>query len=221
MQASSADDQVVLLVKASEWKHVSSMLYFAVQGTSAANAVPTANSLPSKRPIRISVWKIQSPSPVSKTQYLCRAVYSGLYENIDGNQISLSDRNDDTSGPHSTSPKTPISAKDDLCYTYFDTEYEPMVRLLRAAGAKDGQVMYDLGCGTGRAVVAAALSEIRFVKCVGVELLPSLVAVAQGVVQRLNNLRHDHNMLFRTPQVQPAMSESDQRYVLVRGELFL
>lgn len=175
----------------------------------------TATTTSSKRAVRISTWKLKTPAQVSKSQYLCRGVYTGLYENIDGNQLSLSDRNYESSGNNTSNspPKLALSAKDDVSYTYFDTEYAPFVQLLRASGAKDGQVFYDLGCGTGRAVMAGALSEIRFVKCVGVELLPSLAAVAQGVVQRLNWLRHDQNMLFRTPQqqLQTAVSDSDQR----------
>jgi SAM-dependent methyltransferase len=57
------------------------------------------------------------------------------------------------------------------------------------AGRGAGGVFYDLGCGSGKAVIAAALSgnldgAFAFSRCAGVELLPSLVACAQTAVSR-------------------------------------
>jgi hypothetical protein len=34
-------------------------------------------------------------------------------------------------------------------------------------GARDGQVFVDLGSGSGKAVAAAALSGIKFLRCIG------------------------------------------------------
>ncbi len=43
---------------------------------------------------------------------------------------------------------------------------------------------YDLGAGTGKSLVAAALVHRGFSRCIGIELLPGLVAVARQVVRR-------------------------------------
>ena len=52
----------------------------------------------------------------------------------------------------------------------------------------DRQIFYDLGSGCGKAVVAAALSSrVRFLKCVGIELLPSLCFCASAVVSALTS----------------------------------
>jgi SAM-dependent methyltransferase len=53
---------------------------------------------------------------------------------------------------------------------------EPVVdQMLELAGAKPGEVIYDLGCGDGRIVIAAAK---RFgMKGVGVEIDPELIAL--------------------------------------------
>lgn len=54
-----------------------------------------------------------------------------------------------------------------ILYIILFSEYPSFVRLLEDVGARDGMVFADLGCGTGRALVAAALSEIKFLRCIG------------------------------------------------------
>ena len=49
----------------------------------------------------------------------------------------------------------------------FITEFPSFILLLEESGARDGQVFVDLGSGVGKAVVAAALSGISFVRCIG------------------------------------------------------
>jgi hypothetical protein len=39
--------------------------------------------------------------------------------------------------------------------------------MLEDVGAREGQVFVDLGSGTGKAVVAAALSGTKFLRCIG------------------------------------------------------
>lgn len=58
-----------------------------------------------------------------------------------------------------------------------------------AAGAAGrGGVFYDLGCGAGKAVVLAAFhAEAGFRRCVGVELLPGLAAMARGLADRYSS----------------------------------
>lgn len=46
-------------------------------------------------------------------------------------------------------------------------EFPSFVRLLEDVGAREGQVFADLGSGAGKAVVAAALSGIKFLRCIG------------------------------------------------------
>ena len=50
------------------------------------------------------------------------------------------------------------------------------------------QIFYDLGAGCGKAVAAAALSNrVRFLKTVGIELLPSLCFCASAVVSAITS----------------------------------
>jgi response regulator RpfG family c-di-GMP phosphodiesterase len=79
---------------------------------------------------------------------------------------------------------------DEMSLTYYEVEYLPFQTLLHDIGAVDGQIFYDLGCGIGKALVAASLSGIRFMKCIGVEILPSLSSTAQSIVNTLSSVQH-------------------------------
>ena len=52
------------------------------------------------------------------------------------------------------------------------------------------RVFYDLGSGTGRAVLTAALGPHGFGECFGIELLPALHEAAQGLLRRLKETMH-------------------------------
>ena len=55
-------------------------------------------------------------------------------------------------------------------------------RMLELASIKPGETLYDLGCGDGRILIAAA--EKYKAKAVGVEISPKLVAAATGRIDR-------------------------------------
>jgi hypothetical protein len=92
---------------------------------------------------------------------------------------------------------------DEMSLTYYEVEYLPFQTLLYDIGAVDGQIFYDLGCGVGKALIAASLSGIRFMKCIGVEILPSLSSTAQAIVntlssvQHLKSITHSHHSHYR------------------------
>jgi Histone methylation protein DOT1 len=97
------------------------------------------------------------------------ALFSEVYRDVDGPGLSLQDRS--------------RLSIDDTSYAYGEMEYIAFQELLRAAGATDGQIFYDLGSGAGKAIVAAALSGIRFVRCVGIEALPALRDASVNVIE--------------------------------------
>ena len=173
-----------MVLNPAEWKYARPVCYLSVQAHTSSCSSSTGAAAPTEgktdtRIWRLSLWSAVPPSSLSHSQLLGLNIVSCMYENIDGNQLSLADRKYDSSqqqqSPH-------LRAQDDVSVTYFETEYAAMVSILQAAGAGNGQVLYDLGCGSGRALLAAALSGIRFMKCVGVEILPSLAATAQQSV---------------------------------------
>jgi hypothetical protein len=192
IQASSAQGKAVMLLCPSEWKYARPMCYFSIHGH-AVTSIQSADPLRKKKNLRLSLWRTETPSALNRTQQTCSEVISYIYEKVDGHQLSLLDRKYDTAqSPH-------LRAQDDHNVTYFETEYAAMAQLLHSAGASNGQVFYDLGCGTGKALLSAALSGIRFIKCVGVEVLPTLANAAQD---RVNALARNHQAgdALRTPQ---------------------
>lgn len=79
---------------------------------------------------------------------------------------------------------------EDANLTHGEIEFMSFIKLLHhpQLNAVDGQIFYDLGAGSGKAVCAAALSGIRFLKCVGIEVLPSL---AYSATTRVLSLQKD------------------------------
>ena len=68
--------------------------------------------------------------------------------------------------------------------TYGQTDYLSFQDLLTKAGGTDGQVYYDLGAGVGTSLIGAAFSDIQFLRCVGIELLPGLVEVGRRLLDK-------------------------------------
>ena len=126
------------------------------------------------------------------------AIVKNLYRSIDGFNISQKERS--------------RLFNDDQSLTYGEVDYLPFIQMLQGyilcsyytfyiskvlcflirthfisffidSGARDGHIFYDLGSGTGRAVVSAGLSGISFLKCIGIEILPALCECSQNVVE--------------------------------------
>lgn len=65
---------------------------------------------------------------------------------------------------------------------YVGTPVRVMDRMLDLANIKPGETVYDLGCGDGRIVIAAAL---RYkAKAVGVEISPKLASQATAAIEK-------------------------------------
>lgn len=65
---------------------------------------------------------------------------------------------------------------------YVGTPARVMDRMLTLANIKPGETVYDLGCGDGRIVIAAAL---RYkAKAVGVEISPKLASEATAAIEK-------------------------------------
>src|SRR5260370_16591102 len=65
-------------------------------------------------------------------------------------------------------------------------------RMLELANLKPGETLYDLGCGDGRILIAAA--EKYKVKAVGVEISPKLAAEAQANIEK-SGLSHQARLI--------------------------
>ena len=67
--------------------------------------------------------------------------------------------------------------------------FDILIQILHEAGARPGQSFVDLGSGTGRAVLAAALT-FGLRRCVGVEMMKSLAEASTERLKRWECTAH-------------------------------
>ncbi|WP_028388945.1 hypothetical protein [Legionella fairfieldensis] len=98
-------------------------------------------------------------------------VYQQLYADVDGFALSKAARTN----------------QDALEYVYGEIDFESFVALLGLCKPDISTVFYDLGSGTGKAVLACAMV-FNVQKCCGVELFASLHQSALKQQQRLSHI---------------------------------
>lgn len=94
-----------------------------------------------------------------------------LYKNINGKHIA----------------KQASLAKEE--YIYGEIEILSFADLLAVCNPKKGATFYDLGSGTGKAVIAASLLH-DWQLCCGIELVEALHATALQCLQRIDTIKH-------------------------------
>lgn len=73
--------------------------------------------------------------------------------------------------------------KMDYGFTYGEIVADSFHELVAKAGPKPGEVFYDLGSGSGKAIIYASLA-FEFSKVVGIELVPQLADLSRDVLKR-------------------------------------
>lgn len=101
-------------------------------------------------------------------------IIAKLYQPIDGMKISLAERD-----------RLQIV---DSNFTYGEINPDTFIDMLEVVEPKPGEVFYDLGSGTGKAVYCAALVN-NWKKCGGVEILPGLHGAASSLSQVFENMQ--------------------------------
>jgi len=99
----------------------------------------------------------------------CYKIFKELFNSISGSELSNIERK----------KKNLVSSE----FTYGEIEYPYFVALLKMVAKGTGGVFWDLGCGTGKPLIAAALGSHSFSKICGVELLEGLCNAAKKVVE--------------------------------------
>ena len=97
-----------------------------------------------------------------------RAVFENLYHDVNGFKLSQQAR----------------LKGDAFEYAYGEIEFEPFIALLSLAKTNADTVFYDLGSGTGKAVLAAAMV-FPIKKSVGIELFTELHSCAWSQTNKL------------------------------------
>eukprot|EP01038_Epipyxis_sp_PR26KG_P005834 gene5834-8049_t len=194
-KATSINGTAVFIIEASEWKYTSGKCYFSIYGTPRDISQDNTNHQHTTKIFEMNVWnRIEYNSLNPALQQKCD-LFLELFQDIDGNLLSQKDR---SKLLHSTNQKSINESKknfsstsdininlDDFMLTYSEIEYISFIDILHEAKAVDGQIFYDLGSGCGKAILAAAFSDIKFLRCIGIEILPTLVQCTQAVINTL------------------------------------
>lgn len=98
-----------------------------------------------------------------------QTIFSSLYSDIDGYELSRIARK---------------KIGDDKSYVYGEVTPDAFYQIIKAVEPKEGEVFYDVGSGTGKAVILAAFL-LPFSKSIGIEKLDTLYEAAQGIKNRI------------------------------------
>mmetsp|Transcript_15109 Transcript_15109/g.22727 ORF Transcript_15109/g.22727 Transcript_15109/m.22727 type:complete len:774 (-) Transcript_15109:140-2461(-) len=172
-RASALSGNTTVYIETDEWKYSDSgMCYFSIIGV-------TPPGLCSHPQLSIQCTltfeeRLDDEELDDEMKYRYQ-LYKEIFAGIDGNNISQRER-------------SKISSGDIQALTYGEIELPAFTKLLDAAGARDGHLFVDLGGGVGKTLVAAAFSGIKFLRCIGVEILPGLCEAARTVIQNTKDI---------------------------------
>lgn len=104
-------------------------------------------------------------------------IFNNLYSDVNGYTVSSQARNK--------------LAFHDKAHTYGEIKPDSFYEIIGKANPQEDDVFYDLGSGTGKAVILAHLL-CNFKKCVGIEVLKDLSNTAEGIQKRLESETKPH-----------------------------
>ena len=87
-----------------------------------------------------------------------------------------------------------INCNFDIQFQYGEVTFMHFIPLIDFVKPKEGEVFYDLGCGTGKPAFIAALQFPELAVCKGIELLDGLVDLANKIKVRLEE-ECEHNQI--------------------------
>ena len=183
------------VIETDDWRYTSNVCYFSIYGALPDTLEKFSHSL-----CTLSSHFRPESDDLSIAERERLVLFQQIFECIDGPLASQTDRTRE--GLAALSERglgcSGTINIDDQALTYGEITYVGFVKLLAFLQSLDGDgtgethrkanlssraVLYDLGCGSGKVLIAAALSG-SFRRCIGVEILPSLCACAENAVER-------------------------------------
>jgi len=129
-------------------------------------------SNPGKCSFHISVVEVLLVELLSEPHQRLLSIFHSLTADLQGAFLSHSER-ERLALPHYGQ------------FTYGEVEFASMIPMLELCSLKAGEVFWDLGCGTGKCLITAALLYPDLAAVKGVELLEGLYAACCGAVSAL------------------------------------
>jgi precorrin-6B methylase 2 len=127
-------------------------------------------------------------------------LFNEIYHDIDGFSVSKETREN-------------LNVHHDESLTYGEVEFMSFKEIIELANPRQNDIFYDLGAGTGKAVIIAAMC-FDFSACKGIELLEP---VFQLSCQALDNLKikvnQDKNRILRAIKHLPEIKFYNQNFI--------
>lgn len=108
-------------------------------------------------------------------------LFDELYEDVGGYKVSLEGRR--KLGFH------------DSAFTYGEVEPEEFIQIINKASPRTGEIFYDLGSGTGKAVILASMF-FDFARAIGIEYVHGLHYTALEVLKKYRQAAGKNNVEF-------------------------
>ncbi|MDO8626123.1 MAG: hypothetical protein Q7K39_01540 [Candidatus Magasanikbacteria bacterium] len=134
-----------------------------------------------------------------KNELVAEKIFNNIYAAVNGTEISTTERQK-------------LNLRNSSL-TYGEINFEAMQAIVSALGETAGKNFYDLGAGTGKAVILAALLA-NFKKTVGIELLPALYQAAEVARKKLVL------QMAQEPRDQTAVNKTTAEVLFIRDNIF-
>jgi len=153
--------RLVLCVDTEDWLHTTQTCY-----------LPLFNLGPDPVVCHISHREMPVADLVPAEYHEKYQFFKSIFSKVDGDAVSQSERK-----------RLDVGHQNE--FTYGEVEFLGLAAVLELCEPRAGQVFWDLGCGAGRALLAAALLYPRL-KVMGVEFLPELCELCKRTVSQLD-----------------------------------
>lgn len=154
-------DSVKLCINTDDWAFGKTECYITVK-----------NLQSSSLPYNIHVVELSEEQALSHHRASLYRIFKSLYAEVDGASQSYYERQR-------------LNMMEMVEFTYGEVEFAHIVQLLDQADPAQGEIFVDLGCGTGKCVITAALAYPQLAEARGIELLQPLNDSFQAVASQL------------------------------------
>lgn len=154
-------EELRFCIDTDEWKYSNQMCFLGIKNLGDA-------------PLEFNVTKkeVLENTLISAELAASFKLFNEIFEHVEGSSISQMERK-----------RLNVGSKSE--FTYGEIDYVHMAPVFRLCDPKPGEVFWDLGCGAGKCMVAAALVCPELKSCKGVELLPGLYEACQKTIESI------------------------------------
>lgn len=161
-QVTGSGETLVFCNDTDEWKYANPTCFIAVKNLTDS---PVEYTIRCREVLEMSLLE-----PATEEKY---TLFKSIFESVEGSSVSQGERK-----------RLGVAGKSE--FTYGEVEFVHMMPVFELCEVKPGQVFWDLGCGAGKCLVAAAMLYPELQACKGVEYLDRLYELCNDTVTQVN-----------------------------------